>query len=79
MMLLAIAAAVLSLPAFAQDAPKKDTPPKPAVSPSQALLDTWNDVGRKLIAMAEDFPEDGGVTPIKRKVPGIQKEHRVSA
>ena len=58
MMLLAIAAAALSLGAHAQDAPKKDAPPKPAVSPSQALLDTWNDVGRKLIAMAEDFPED---------------------
>jgi uncharacterized damage-inducible protein DinB len=28
------------------------------VSPSKALLATWNDVGRKLIAMAEDFPED---------------------
>lgn len=25
---------------------------------SQAVLDLWNDVGRKLIAMAEDFPED---------------------
>ncbi|HTA87882.1 MAG TPA: hypothetical protein VK729_16530, partial [Silvibacterium sp.] len=34
------------------------TPPKPPVSPSQALLDSWNDIGRKLIAMAEDFPED---------------------
>ena len=51
-------AAVLALPSYAQDAAKKDTPPKPAASPSQALLDTWNDVGRKLIAMAEDFPED---------------------
>src|SRR5580765_7689285 len=49
---------VLALSAFAQDAPKKDAPPKPAASPSQALLDTWNDVGRKLTAMAEDFPED---------------------
>lgn len=53
-----IAAAVLALPAYTQDAPKKDAPPKPAVSPSQALLDSWNDVGRKLIAMAEDFPDD---------------------
>ena len=53
-----IAAAFLALPAYTQDAPKKDTPPKPAVSPSQALIDTWNDVGRKLTAMAEDFPED---------------------
>ena len=58
LMLLALAAVVLSLPAYTQDAPKKDAPPKPAVSPSQALLDTWNDVGRKLTAMAEDFPED---------------------
>src|SRR5512147_448285 len=50
-------AALLALPGYAQEA-KKDAPPKPAVSPSQALLDSWNDVGRKLIAMAEDFPED---------------------
>ena len=42
----------------AQDTMKKDAPPKPAVGPSQVLLDNWNDVGRKLIAMAEDFPED---------------------
>ena len=37
---------------------KKPAAPKAAVSPSQALLDAWNYVGRKLIAMAEDFPED---------------------
>ena len=24
----------------------------------QSVLDQWNDIGRKLIAMAEDFPED---------------------
>ncbi len=41
-----------------QETMKKDSPPKPAVGPSQALLDNWNDIGRKLIAMAEDFPED---------------------
>jgi uncharacterized damage-inducible protein DinB len=28
------------------------------LSPSEAVLEAWNDVGRKLIAMAEDFPED---------------------
>jgi uncharacterized damage-inducible protein DinB len=56
--LLSLAAVVLALPAYTQDAPKQDAPPKPAVSPSQALIDTWNDLGRKLIAMAEDFPED---------------------
>ena len=49
---------MLTVLAAAQDTMKKEAPPKPAVSPSQALLDNWNDVGRKLIAMAEDFPED---------------------
>jgi uncharacterized damage-inducible protein DinB len=33
-------------------------PPKPAPSSSKAVLDSWNDIGRKLITMAEDFPED---------------------
>jgi uncharacterized damage-inducible protein DinB len=51
-------ALILASLAAAQDSMKKETPPKPAVSPSQALLENWNDVGRKLIAMAEDFPED---------------------
>jgi uncharacterized damage-inducible protein DinB len=34
--------------------------PAPAAAPSesQAVLAQWNDIGRKLIAMAEDFPED---------------------
>ncbi len=49
---------VLTPPAFTQEMAKKDAPPKPALSPSQAVLDSWNDIGRKLIAMAEDFPED---------------------
>jgi uncharacterized damage-inducible protein DinB len=44
--------------AGAQDTMKKPAAPKPAVSPSQALLDNWNYVAHKLIAMAEDFPED---------------------
>ena len=50
--------AALSPLAYTQDAAKKVEPPKPAANPSQVLLDAWNDVGRKLIAMAEDFPED---------------------
>ena len=53
-----LAAATLALPALSQDAMKKDTAVKPASSPSQTVLESWNDVGRKLIAMAEDFPED---------------------
>ncbi len=43
-------------PLRAQEAPKKA--PGPAPSPSEAVLEQWNDVGRKLIAMAQDFPED---------------------
>src|ERR1700726_2968852 len=53
-----LALGILAAVAVAQDTTKKDAAPKPAVGPSQALLDNWNDVGRKLIAMAEDFPED---------------------
>ena len=55
--LTALLAIAFALPAPAQDAMKADTI-KPADSPSKVLLDSWNDIGRKLIAMAEDFPED---------------------
>jgi hypothetical protein len=50
------AVAIAAIPARSQD--KKDVPVKPADSPSKVVLDSWNDIGRKLIAMAEDFPED---------------------
>jgi uncharacterized damage-inducible protein DinB len=53
-----LAAAAAAYPVHAQDAMKKDAPVKPADSPSKVVLDSWNDIGRKLIAMAEDFPED---------------------
>lgn len=36
----------------------KSDPAKAAPDASQAVLAQWNDIGRKLIAMAEDFPED---------------------
>jgi uncharacterized damage-inducible protein DinB len=36
----------------------QDAKPGRTLSPSQAVLESWNDIGRKLIAMAEDFPED---------------------
>jgi uncharacterized damage-inducible protein DinB len=51
-------AAMLSTPAHAQDMPKKAAAPKPAVGPSEEVLQQWNDIGHKLIAMAEDFPDD---------------------
>ena len=54
-----ILTAALCIPmANAQGAPKPDAAPKAPDSPSKVLLDSWNDIGRKLIAMAEDFPED---------------------
>jgi len=49
---------ILASLAAAQEMPKKDAAPKPAPSASQAVLEQWNDIGRKLIAMAEDFPDD---------------------
>ena len=54
---LALFIAALAIPASAQDA-KKDAAPKPADPELKVVLGSWNDVGRKLIAMAEDFPED---------------------
>ena len=52
-----LAVTIAAFPAHAQDA-KKEAAVKPADSPSKVVLDSWNDIGRKLIAMAEDFPED---------------------
>jgi uncharacterized damage-inducible protein DinB len=55
---LVLVAALFTPMAHAQGAAAKQAAPKPPHSPSKVLLDSWNDVGRKLIAMAEDFPED---------------------
>src|ERR1700716_4508643 len=32
--------------------------PRPARSRADETLDRWNDIGNKLVAMAQDFPED---------------------
>lgn len=55
---LCLAAGLAVSPVLAQDMGKKDEMAKPAKTPSQLLLDQWNDIGRKLTAMAEDMPED---------------------
>src|SRR6266436_6717392 len=55
---LAIVLLAFAFPAHAQDAAKKDAAVKPADPELKVVVDSWNDVGRKLIAMAEDFPED---------------------
>ena len=55
---LALLVATFAIPAPAQDAMKKDVAIKPADPELKVVVDSWNDIGRKLIAMAEDFPED---------------------
>jgi uncharacterized damage-inducible protein DinB len=41
----------------AQESSNKAASARPVPGPSAALLKEWNEIGRKLIAMAEDFPE----------------------
>ena len=54
----ALLASVFTLPAHAQDAMKKEGAIKPADPELKVVLDSWNEIGHKLVAMAEDFPED---------------------
>jgi len=51
-------ALVVSLGAVLLGVRTGHTAPQPAPSSSQVVLSQWNEIGRKLIAMAEDFPED---------------------
>lgn len=39
-------------------AQSQNQPPKPALSRSDEMVEMWNDIGGKLVAMAQDFPED---------------------
>jgi uncharacterized damage-inducible protein DinB len=55
---LAIVLLAFAFPAHAQDAMKKDAAVKPADPELKVVLNSWNEIGRKLTAMAEDFPED---------------------
>jgi len=50
-----LVAAAMSVHSEAQT---KSQPPAPARSRSEEMLDRWNDIGNKLVAMAQDFPED---------------------
>jgi uncharacterized damage-inducible protein DinB len=50
-----LATAGMSLPTQAQT---QNPPPSPARSRSDEMLDRWNDIGNKLVTMAQDFPED---------------------
>src|SRR6202048_2164349 len=50
-----LAAAAMSVHSQGQT---QNQPPSPARSRSDEMLDRWNDIENKLIAMAQDFPED---------------------
>src|SRR6201997_482329 len=66
---LAIVLLAFAFSANAQDSMKKDAAVKPADPELKVVLDSWNDIGRKLTAMAEDFPEnkyDFKPTPAQR-------------
>lgn len=48
---------------------QESKPSAKALTVSEAVLASWNDIGRKVIAMAEDFPEDKyemKPTPVQR-------------
>ena len=50
--------AVLRAAVTVLDQEAKKAPANTAPSPSEAVLEQWNDIGPKLVAMAEEFPED---------------------
>jgi uncharacterized damage-inducible protein DinB len=54
----AVLALTVSLGASFLFAPSASQAAAANPSASQAVLSQWNEIGRKLIAMAEDFPED---------------------
>src|ERR1700753_68759 len=55
---LAIVLLAFACSAHAQDATKSDAGVKAADPESKVVLDSWNEIGRKLTTMAEEFPED---------------------
>jgi hypothetical protein len=43
---------------FITEAQTQNQAPRPARSRTDEMLDRWNDIGNKLVVMAQDFPED---------------------
>ena len=58
MVTMALLAGLLALPSVARNVPQATGGAKANPSESQIVLAQWNESARKLIAMAEDFPED---------------------
>src|ERR1700720_4336627 len=55
--LLFVITGLCAWPSFAQQAQQKSDASKAMPSSSQIVLAQWNEIGRKLIAMADDFPD----------------------
>jgi len=53
---LLLAIGMLAFPARAQQTAKKTIPTNPGTGASEAVNRQWNEIGRKLVNMAEDFP-----------------------
>ena len=53
-----LVAGMAAYPARSQEMGKKEEVAKPVPGPSKLVLGQWNEIAGKLIAMAEDFPED---------------------
>jgi uncharacterized damage-inducible protein DinB len=56
--LLLLVTGLCGWPSRAQQTQQKSDASKAVPSSSQIVLAQWNEIGRKLIALAEDFPED---------------------
>ena len=56
--LLLLVTALCGRPSLAQQGQQKSDASKAMPSSSQIVLAQWNEIGRKLIAMVDDFPED---------------------
>ena len=52
-----LAVSMLVFPARAQETAKKAISTNPPTGASEAVIRQWNEIGRKLVAMAEAFPE----------------------
>jgi uncharacterized damage-inducible protein DinB len=58
LVLLAIALFAVAAPSLYGQSQPQNQAPRPARSRAEEVLDRWNDIGNKLVAMAQDFPED---------------------
>jgi uncharacterized damage-inducible protein DinB len=56
--LLAIALFAVAAPSLYGQSQPQNQAPRAARSRAEEVLDRWNDIGNKLVAMAQDFPED---------------------